>query len=93
MIRGQCLCGAVQLLKSPPAYRSCFCRRCGSPVPDPNDDSPRFELAAGLLDGELGVQPDKHIFVDKKASWFEIHDALPQLDESALIRARERNPH
>src|SRR5204862_3745598 len=27
----------------PPAYRRCFCSRCGSPVPDPFTDSPWLE--------------------------------------------------
>ena len=77
------------IVESPPAYRSCFCERCGSPVPDPSNDASWFEIAAGALEGDLGAHPDKHIFVEVKSSWYEIGDDLPQLDEQALIRLRQ----
>lgn len=78
------------ILKEPPAYRSCFCVRCGSPVPDPSAQGSFIEIAAGTLDDDPGVNPDKHIFVEKKAAWHEIADALPQLDEAALREYRAR---
>lgn len=78
------------ILNTPPAYRSCFCVRCGSPVPDPSSDGPFIEIAAGMLDDDPDVMPDKHIFVEKKAAWHTIADALPQLDEAALREYRAR---
>ena len=81
------------ILREPPAYRSCFCQRCGCQVPDPTNDSEVFEVAAGSLRGELGVQPDKHIFVEHKAGWFSITDHLLQLDEAALNRWRAGRGH
>jgi hypothetical protein len=36
----------------------------------------------------LDFKPDKHIYVEKKAGWDQIADALPQLDEPALLRSR-----
>ncbi len=75
--------------KAPPAYRSCFCERCGTVTPDPTDESPVFEVPAGMLEGDLGVQPDKHIFTHVKAPWFEIKNTLPQLDEDALVAWRK----
>ena len=78
------------ILNAPPAYRSCFCTRCGSPVPDPSSDGPFIEIAAGTLDDDPHVRPDKHIFVEKKAAWHTIADALPQLDETALREYRAR---
>src|SRR6266581_8078970 len=36
--------------ETPPAYRTCFCSRCGSPVPNPFSDSRWFEVPAGVLD-------------------------------------------
>jgi len=78
------------LLEAPPAYRSCFCSRCGSPVPDPHADGAWLEVPAGLLDGDPQLRPDKHIFVERRAPWFAITDALPQLDKAALIRLRRR---
>ena len=66
------------LLEAPPAYCTSFCSRCGSPVPNPQPGDERFEVAAGTLDGDPGLQPDKHIYVEFQAPWFEISDELPQ---------------
>ena len=76
------------LLDEPPAYRSCFCRRCGSPVPDPTSTAPWFEIAAGLLDDDPGIRPARHIMVDYKAAWYPIEDGLQQLDKAALVAHR-----
>ncbi len=74
--------------EDPPAYRSCFCGRCGSPVPDASGDTPWFEIPAGLLDDDPNLRPDKHIFVDVKSPWFSVTDNLPQLDKAALLKLR-----
>ena len=76
------------LRRSPPPYQRSFCRTCGSPVPDPHADARWFEVPAGLFDADPGARPDKHIFVERKAPWFEITDPLPQLDEPALAALR-----
>ena len=76
------------ILECPPPYRTSFCRRCGSPVPNPDASSSWFEIPAGLLEDDPGLRPDKHIFVELKAPWFEIGDALPQLDKKALVALR-----
>jgi hypothetical protein len=79
------------ILERPPVYRTSFCRRCGSPVPDPDPDaSSSFEVAAGVLDDDPGLRPDRHIFVELKAPWFEISDELPQLDKPSLRALRQR---
>ena len=74
--------------REPPPYSTAFCSRCGSPVPDPPPGSTWFEIAAGTLDGDPGVRPDRHIFVEHRAAWYEIADDLPQLDEPALREHR-----
>ena len=76
------------ILASPPAYRTAFCRRCGSPVPDPLPAESWFEIPAGTLDGDPGIRPDKHIFVEFVPAWSEICDELPQLDKRALVKLR-----
>jgi hypothetical protein len=76
------------ILDRPPAYRTTFCRRCGSPVPDPLSDESWFEVATGTLDDDPGIRPDKHIFVEFVPAWSEICDPLPQLDKRALIKLR-----
>jgi hypothetical protein len=71
----------------PPAYGVSFCARCGSPVPDP-PASGWFEIAAGLLDQDPGLTPDKHIYVEGRASWFEITDKLEQYSGSEIAAYR-----
>jgi len=82
------VCYQAQVLDRPPAYRTSFCRRCGSPVPDPLPEENTFEIAAGTLDGDPGIRPDKHIFVEFVPAWNEIRDELPQLNKRALVKLR-----
>lgn len=79
------------ILHAPPAYRSSFCRRCGSPVPDPDPAADWFEIPAGLLDDDPGLRPDRHIFVEHRAPWFESVDALPQLTARELAAWRRQH--
>jgi len=78
------------IVREPPPYQASFCSRCGSPVPNPNTNSSFLEIPAGLLDDDPGLKPDKHIFVELKAPWFEITDTLPRYDEPGLIKLRSR---
>jgi hypothetical protein len=89
-VRGRHLIATYEaaLLEAPPPYRTSFCRRCGSPVPNPEPAAEWFEIPAGLLDGDPGLRPDKHIFVELCAPWHEITDSLPQLDKARLHALR-----
>jgi hypothetical protein len=75
--------------EAPPAYRACFCSRCGSPVPDPHATSDLLDVPAGSLDDDPGLRPQRHIYVDTKAAWFVIPDDLPQFDKAAIRRLRQ----
>ena len=57
-----------------------FCKHCGSSMTfEPSDsDGSLVEFTLGTLDTPIAQQPDAHIFVDNKASWYPIEDALPQ---------------
>jgi hypothetical protein len=77
--------------EQPPGYRTSFCTRCGSPVPDPSGDSPWFEIPAGLLDDDPGVRPDRHIYVEHAAAWLTVPNDLPRLDRAAVAELRRRN--
>ena len=79
------------ILRAPPAYRSSFCRRCGSPVPNPSPGADWFEIPAGLLEGDPGLVPDKHIYVEHRAPWYEIADALPRFTEAELGEWRRQH--
>ncbi len=80
------------ILREPPAYRSSFCSRCGSQVPNPQPGQEWFEIPAGLLDDDPGITPDKHIFVEFNARWSAITDELPQYDVPRLRELRARQP-
>ena len=90
LVQGRDLIGVYEapLAEAPPAYRTCFCRRCGASVPDALSETAMIELPAGSLDDDPGIRPDKHIYVELMAPWFTISDSLPRLDKAALGRHR-----
>jgi hypothetical protein len=69
------------LLREPPPFRKAFCRVCGSPLPVLRDESDWVVLLAGVLDGDPGVAPFRHIFLAQGAPWYSVRDALPKFDE------------
>jgi len=78
---GEELIGEYQ--SSPDAVRT-FCSRCGSKLAFRNSRAPdEIWIAAGTFDGDPGVRPGSHIFVDSKAPWFEITDDLKQFSEDS----------
>lgn len=79
---------SAPILHEPPAYRTFFCNVCGSPVPDPDPSGEWFEIPVGVLDGDPGVKPDKHIFVELVPAWDRITDDLPRYTLPELLRHR-----
>lgn len=71
---------SVQTYKVPEArfFSQSFCRRCGSAVPFVDSSRQIAIVPMGGLDDAPPVTPQEHIWVDSKAVWHEIHDALPQ---------------
>jgi len=59
-----------------PGYRRTFCTLCGGPVPTVDEDT--INIPAGTLDDDPGLRPQRHMFVDRKAAWFDIGDRLPR---------------
>lgn len=58
-----------------------FCRQCGSPVPRVSPERDFAILPAGGLDTDPPLRPQRHIFTNYKAPWFEITDSIPQYPE------------
>lgn len=54
------------------------CGRCGSLLYSVVRNGAYVHVAMGTLVDAPSIRPDKHIFVDSKAPWFEITDQLPQ---------------
>ncbi len=73
------------VLKYPPAYRTDFCERCGSPVPWPIFESETHNVPAGCLDEDPGVRPVEHVLVECIAPWDKITDQLPQFTEAQVM--------
>lgn len=82
------------LLYEPPPYRSVFCSRCGSPVPEPEPEGEWFEIPAGVLDDDPGLRPERHILVELAPPWAPIADPLPRctLPELHRLRSGEELP-
>ena len=59
-----------------------FCQVCGSSMTfaASDDTGELIEFSLGTLDSEIALRPDAHIYVGSKASWFDIHDDLPQYE-------------
>jgi hypothetical protein len=73
--------------QSSPGKHRCFCRICGSPVFKRTDNNPELIfLRAGSLDGDPGVRPQMHIWIQAKAPWHEICDRIPQYQEGPSLK-------
>ena len=64
-------------------YGQVFCAACGSPMPRLDVERGIAIVPMGSLDVDGGIRPSRHIFVDSKASWFEVPGDLPQFAEMA----------
>jgi len=67
--------------ESSPGLQRSFCTVCGSVLPEITPSGESVVVPAGNLTGDLGLQPQLHMFVKSKAPWFDITDQLPQHDE------------
>ena len=74
---------AVEIYRLPGAerFKHAFCRTCGGSVPFRNEPRGVTVVPMGSIDGDPGHRPQAHIFVESRAPWFEIHDALPRHPE------------
>jgi hypothetical protein len=71
----------------PTGFRSDFCSRCGSPVPNPLRTTVYYWVPAGLLEDNMNLEVGAHLFVGSKASWDTIpsngprYETMPELSE------------
>ena len=63
---------------SSPGIRRGFCFECGGNLFWDNTQLSSISIFAGTLDQPSGLQLVEHIYVDAKADYYEITDALPQ---------------
>ena len=56
-----------------------FCIRCGSSLFGGTwPEGPEVSIRLGSVDGDPGIRPQVHTFVDSRAPWDEITDELPR---------------
>ena len=58
----------------------CFCSECGSTLAG-TDKGKITSITLGTVKGDPGMEPQYHIFVGSKASWYQISDQLPQFNK------------
>jgi hypothetical protein len=74
----------IHSYQSSPDVTRTFCARCGSALQFIRATRPdTLSLALGTLDDDPGVRASSHIFVESKASWFDIADDLPRYPDRA----------
>lgn len=63
-------------------FKSEFCCRCGSPVPNISSDGESYWVPAGLLSEPIDTKVSAHVHVNSRANWDVgfLNDGLPQFD-------------
>jgi hypothetical protein len=74
--------GSVTNYESAQSWALLFCRVCGSSLGGVYEGNVHG-LTLGCVDGDPGVEIEKHIFVDSKAPWDHIGGTAPQHAEHA----------
>ncbi len=64
--------------KSSTSVRRGFCSNCGSNLFWERLDKPTICVAAGAIDGPVGLRAAHHIYIADKAPYDDITDGLPQ---------------
>lgn len=79
----------------PSGFRSDFCSKCGSPVPNPLRDTPYYWVPTGLFEGGEDLQIAVHLYVGSRAAWDTAplegaqFDSMPEMREFIrLLHAR-----
>jgi hypothetical protein len=64
---------------SSPNRLKCFCSRCGSQLFIRRLNAPELTVVTlGTLIEDPGLRPQRHVFVDSKAEWFDLDAELPR---------------
>ena len=60
-------------------HRKCFCSKCGSALPNVDDDAGLLVVPAGSLDDAIDIRPDAHICGDSRADWDNSLENVPTI--------------
>lgn len=71
----------IKKFASSERVRRGFCKDCGTNIYFYNKDHPNhLDIPLAILDSEINLSPECHIFVGSKAKWDIIYDDLPQYE-------------
>jgi len=90
------LCGEENLSKyeSSDNVTKFFCKSCGSSLISSYKDKPNvLGIPLGGLEGDLIIDDQAHIFVDSKASWYQICDEHTQFSGWPGSEEKVRETH
>ena len=71
----------IQKYQSDTGFKSHFCSRCGSPLPNLTAEDSAWWVPVGLLEGDQELQVGAHVFVGSRAGWDVVADSGQQFDE------------
>ena len=71
--------GAISEHSSSPGVQRGHCAQCGTTLTYAQDRRPGdIDIVMTALDGDPGMAPQAHIWVEDKAPWLELGDTLPK---------------
>ncbi len=62
-------------------YATCFCQHCGSSLPWEVKGGGNVVVPAGTLDEEFALKPQRNIFWDSRATWYEETNGMDKFSE------------
>ena len=71
----------LKSFESSKGKRRFFCSNCGTQVYAKRENTQHVILRLGSLDDDPGARETKHIWLSQKASWYAIHNNLPEYAE------------
>jgi hypothetical protein len=71
----------IHKYESDSGFKSYFCSRCGSPLPNLTAHGTAWWVPAGLLEQGAGLRVAAHVFVASRAPWDVVADVGEHFDE------------
>ena len=71
----------VRKFESASGFKSHFCSRCGSPLPNLTANDSAWWVPVGLLEDDERLELGAHLFIGSRASWDVIADTGEHYDE------------
>lgn len=72
---------SISQFETDSGYKSHFCARCGSPLPNPTAGNSLYWVPVGLLEDAGRLELGAHVYIASRASWDIIAGAGEHFDE------------